>query len=86
MDQAFKTCGLEVVEFKRHTVPKEMLGCNTDFMFQTFIEGSYGLDRMFGTGTGDAFRTKIHNAYVEHRLHGTVIEADLVVCVGRKIE
>jgi hypothetical protein len=26
----------------------------------------------------------IEEAYREHRLHGSVMEADLVVCVGRK--
>jgi hypothetical protein len=29
-------------------------------------------------------RSKINHAYDEHRIYGTVIEADLVVCVGRK--
>jgi hypothetical protein len=84
LDQEFRKCGLEVVDFKRHPIPKEMLGYNMDVMFQSFTEGSYGLDRMFGTAVGDALRKKMDNAYEEHRLHGTTIEADLVVCVGRK--
>lgn len=63
-----------------------MLGYNTDLIFLTLNEGSYGLDRMFGTEAGDALRKKASDAYVEYRLHGTVMEADLIVCVGRKPE
>ena len=61
-----------------------MLGYNQDLMLQIINEVSNGLDRTLGFGAGDTMRSKINHAYDEHRIYGTVIEADLVVCVGRK--
>jgi hypothetical protein len=84
LDEYFKSYGLEIVSFQRYPMPKELLGYSQDFMFQTVEEGSYGLDRMLGKAVGDVSREKIGKAYEEHKLHGTVSTADLVVCVGRK--
>lgn len=37
-----------------------------------------------GTKIGVELREKIAKAYREHRIHGCVVEIDLVCCVGRK--
>jgi len=84
LDKAFKASGLEVVTFDRHPIPKEILGYNQDLILQIMNEVSQWLDRTLGIEAGDVLRTKINHAYDEHRIYGTVIEVDLVVCVGRK--
>ena len=61
-----------------------MLGYNQDLILQIINEVSNRLDRSLGSGAGDTMRSKVNHAYDEHRIYGTVIEADLVVCVGRK--
>jgi hypothetical protein len=37
-----------------------------------------------GISKGAEMREDIEEVYKEHRLHGSVMEADLMVCVGRK--
>ena len=86
LDKAFKASGLEVVESKRHSAQKDMLAHYMDLTLQTLNEFSYGVDRTIGTDAGNELRKKVNNAYVEYRLHSTVIEGDLMVCVGRKPE
>ena len=48
------------------------------------MEASRGQDRALGNEAGEALRQKVAEAYEEFCIYGTVIEADLVVCVGRK--
>lgn len=61
-----------------------MLGYHTDLILQTVNEGALGQDHVAGTATGDALRKKVNDAYDEYRIYGTAIQADLVLCVGRK--
>jgi hypothetical protein len=41
---------------------------------------------MLGASVGDNMRAKLTTAYEEHRVHGSAMEADMVVYVGRKAE
>jgi len=86
LDKAFDSCGLVEVKNARYPIHKTMTGYLTDLMFQTLEEASLGLDRINGAGAGDNMRAKLAAAYEEHRIHGSKMEADVVVCVGRKAE
>lgn len=70
----------------RHPIPKAMHGYQMDLGFQTIEEASIGMDRMMGKGAGDNVRERLAAAYEEHRLYGSSLEADMVVCVGRKAQ
>jgi hypothetical protein len=74
------------VKNERYPIPKAMTGYLTDFLFQTLEEASIGRDRMIGPGAGDDMRAKLKAAYEEHRIHGSILDADMVVCVGKKAE
>jgi hypothetical protein len=84
LDKVFNFCGLVDVRMEQYPIPKAMHGYQMDLGFQTIEEGSIGMDRMVGKATGDEVRAKLAAAYEEHRIHGSSIEADMVVCVGRK--
>jgi hypothetical protein len=86
LDKSFNSCGLVGVKNERYPIHKAMTGYLTDFLFQTLEEASYGADRMLGASVGDNLRAKLMTAYEEHRIHGSAMEADMVVCVGRKAE
>jgi hypothetical protein len=51
----------------------------SDFLFQT-LEASYGADRMLGTSLVDSMRAKLTAAYEERKIHGSAVEADMIVC------
>jgi hypothetical protein len=74
------------VKLERYPVPKTMEGYNVDLAFQTVEEACVGMDRIMGKGAGDGVRAKLAAAYEEHRLHGSSMTADMVVCVGRKAQ
>jgi hypothetical protein len=42
------------------------------------------MERIVGKGLGDGVRARLAAAYEEHRLHGSSVEFDMVVCIGRK--
>jgi hypothetical protein len=84
LDKEFKTAGLVDVKIKQYPVPKAMNGYQMDLGFQTIEEASIGMDRMVGEGAGDDVRAKLAAAYEEHRLYGSSVDADMIVCVGRK--
>ena len=87
-DQAFLTSGLEVPDFARIPTPKETFGFTQEVIFLPAEEVSHRMDHVKGyddISVGEDMRENlIENAYKERRLHGSVMEADLVVCVGRK--
>lgn len=88
LDQAFKTCGLEILEFSRIPTPKHTFGFTQDVILLTAEEASHRMDHVKGydgISKGAEIREGLEEAYKEHRLHGSVMEADLVVCVGRKL-
>ncbi len=70
----------------KHPIPKVMTGYQSDLGFQTAEEASVGMDRIQGNRAGDDVRAKIAAAYKEHRVHGTFMEGDMVVYVGRKAD
>jgi hypothetical protein len=86
LDKTFEESGFIDVEMRRYSIPKAMHGYQMDLVFQTIEEASVGMDRMVGKGAGDDVRARLAAAYEEHRLYGSSIDADMVVCVGRKAQ
>ncbi|PMD37104.1 hypothetical protein L207DRAFT_636950 [Hyaloscypha variabilis F] len=84
LDEVFDSGGLVDVKKEQYSTPNEMHAYQMDLFFQTLEEASIGMDRMRGKGEGDELRTRVAAAYEEHRLCGSLMEADTVVCVGRK--
>ncbi|KAE9378598.1 hypothetical protein N431DRAFT_433727 [Stipitochalara longipes BDJ] len=84
LDGVFDSCGLVRVKKELYKAPKTMHGYQMDLLFQTLEEASTGLDRMVGKYAGDELRANVAAAYEEHRLYGSFMEADMIVCVGRK--
>ena len=84
INEEFKSCRVVDVKKEVYPSPEGMHGYEMDLLCQTLEEASNGIDRMVGKSAGDELRSKLAAAYEEHRLYGSLIEADIIVCVGKK--
>jgi hypothetical protein len=78
----------EIFDFTRIPIPKETFGFTQEAIFQT-AEASHRIDHVKGydgisSAADDMRENLIEKVYKEHRLHESVMEADLVTYVGRK--
>ena len=83
VDEVFEACGFVDVKVEQYPILKELYGYQMDLASDN--RGSIGMDRMIGEGAGDNVRARLAAAYEEHRLYGSAVEADMVVCIGRKV-